>query len=122
MSNSACWRRVKLLEDRGVIKGYSAILDPGACGLDFHAMVQIVLSRHNSDSALDFISAVQDRPEVLDCFATTGDSDYHLRVRCQNIDAYNEFLEGFMFKLDAVATVRTNLVLRQAKHETGIAL
>lgn len=120
MSASACWRRVKALEEGGVIERYTALINPEAVGLSFHAMVHVVLSRHQAGHVENFIRAVMDRPEVLDCFATTGDADYHLRIRCRDLGAYNAFLEGFLFALEGVSTVKTNLILRQIKHETRV--
>ena len=120
MSASACWRRVRALEEGGVIERYTAIVDPEAVGLSFHAMVHVVLSRHQAGHVEAFIKAVMTRPEVLDCFATTGDADYHLRVRCRDLAAYNKFLEDFLFALEGVSTVKTNLILRQLKHETRV--
>ena len=120
MSASACWRRVRALEESGVIERYTALVDPEAVGLSFHAMVHVVLSRHQAGHVETFIKAVMTRPEVLDCFATTGDADYHLRIRCRDLSAYNAFLEDFMFSLEGVSTVKTNLILRQLKHDTRV--
>ncbi|KGF71220.1 AsnC family transcriptional regulator [Hoeflea sp. BAL378] len=120
MSASACWRRVRALEEGGVITRYTAIIDPEKVGLSFHAMVHVGLSRHQAHHVENFIRSVTARPEVLDCFATTGDADYHLRVRCRDLAAYNAFLEDFLFALEGVSTVRTNLILRQLKHETRV--
>ncbi|OCW56791.1 Lrp/AsnC family transcriptional regulator [Hoeflea olei] len=122
MSPSACWRRVKALEEAGTITRYTALVDPDAVGLAFHAMVHVGLSRHKASHVEGFIAAVTARPEVLDCFATTGDADYHLRVRCRDLAAYNTFLEEFLFGLEGISTVRTNLILRQLKHETRVEL
>jgi Lrp/AsnC family leucine-responsive transcriptional regulator len=122
MSTSACWRRVKALEENGVIERYTALVNPEAVGLGFHAMVHVVLSRHQATHVERFIEAVMTRPEVLDCFATTGDADYHLRIRCRDLAAYNAFLEEFMFALEGVSTVKTNLILRQLKHETRLVV
>lgn len=122
MSASACWRRVRALEESGVITRYTALVDPERIGLSFHAMVHVVLSRHQAGHVANFIKAAMARPEVLDCFATTGDADYHLRVRCQDLSAYNAFLEEFLFALEGVSTVKTSLILRQLKHETRLVV
>jgi len=122
MSTSACWRRVRTLENRGVIRKYTAIVDPESCGLEFHAIAQIVLARHKRDSLKNFVAAVVLRPEVMDCFATTGDADYHLRICCKDKDAYNHFLEDFLFALPGVATVRTNLILHEIKQNSHLPL
>lgn len=115
MSTSACWRRVKMLEESGVVSGYAAIIDPSKVGLTFNAIVHVTLSRHESKNVSTFIARVFDRPEVLECYATTGEADYHLRVLCRDKDAYNLFLDQFLFKLPGVAQVRTNLVLKEIK-------
>ncbi len=122
MSTSACWRRVKSLEQAGVIERYVALLNPEACGLTFHAMVHVVLHRHQAAHVQTFIEKVLTRPEVLDCFATTGDADYHLRVRCRDLEAYNTFLEDFLFGFEGVSNVKTNVILRQLKHQTALSL
>lgn len=122
MSASACWRRVRALEETGVIRGYAALVDPGRAGLGFHAMVHVMLTRHDHRHVETFIAEVERRPEVLDCFATTGEADYHLRVLCRDLEAYNQFLEGFLFRLPGIANVRTNLVLKGIKQASAIPL
>jgi len=122
LSASACWRRVRALEEAGIISGYRALLDPVESGLQFHAVVHVTLTRHDHGHVDTFIAEVQKRPEVLDCFSTTGEADYHLRVLCADLDAYNAFLEGFLFRLPGIANVRTNLVLKSIKHTTRLAL
>ncbi len=122
MSASACWRRVKALEEAGIIRRYCAIVDPAAVGMAFHAIVHVTLTRHDETHVATFIAEVRRRPEVLDCHATTGEADYHLRVVCADLAAYNDFLERFLFRLPGIANVRTNLVLKEIKQETAIAL
>ena len=92
LSASACWRRVRALEDAGVITGYGARIDRGKLGLEFAAMTHVSLTRHDARHVEVFVAAVQARAEVLDCFATTGAADYHLRVVCRDVAAYNDFL------------------------------
>ncbi len=120
MSASACWRRVRALQESGIIQGYAAIVNPEACGLEFHAILHVVLTRHEPGVQKHFVQAMAGRAEILDCFSTTGDADYHLRIRCPNKEAYNAFLEDFMFRIPGIATVRTNLVLREIKHEISV--
>jgi Lrp/AsnC family leucine-responsive transcriptional regulator len=122
LSTSACWRRVKSLEDSGVIVGYNALLDPDECGMSFHAMVHVSLTKHSGPHVEKFVNEIMAKPEVLDCFATAGDPDYHLRVRCRNLDHYNRFLESFLTDLNGVSSVRTNLILKQIKHSSALLL
>ncbi len=115
ISASACWRRVKALEQAGAIERYGAVVPPKAVGLDFEAIVHVHLTRHDTDALTRFIAAVQRREEVIECFATTGQADYHLRVLCRDIEAYNQFLEKFLFAQQAVNSAQTNVVLRRIK-------
>lgn len=115
MSASACWRRVRALEEAGVIAGYPAVLDAGRCGLGFSAVVHVTMTRHDASQLDVFIDRIAERPEVLECYSTTGEADYHLRVVCRDKEAYNDFLEGFMFRLPGIAHVRTNLILKDIK-------
>ena len=115
LSASACWRRVKALEEAGVISGYVAEVNAERAGLGFGAIVQVRLSRHDTAHLDQFIEAVSRRPEVLELFLTTGEADYHLRVVCEDKNAYNAFLENFLFRLPGIAQVRTNLILKEIK-------
>ncbi len=115
ISPSSCWRRIKSLEDIGLITGYHAVLDRDVAGFAFSAIVHVSLSRQEMDTVSEFVAAVSARPEILECFATTGDSDYHLRVAVQDITAFNQFLDGFLFRLPGIAHVRSNIILKDIK-------
>ena len=93
LSASSCWRRVKALEESGVIRHYTVALDDEKQGLGFGAIVHVHLTRHDPEQLDAFIRAVQNRPEIRACYATTGQADYHLHVVCADIEAYNQFLE-----------------------------
>ena len=122
MSASACWRRVKAMEEGGVISRYVALVDAARVGMSFHAMVHVKLSRHSRENVTAFITEIARRDEVLDCFATSGDADYSLRVLCRDLDAYNNFLDRFLLGLPGVSNVHTNIVLKQIKHETALRI
>ncbi|SEF92416.1 DNA-binding transcriptional regulator, Lrp family [Jhaorihella thermophila] len=115
MSVSALWRRVRTLEQAGVIERYGAVVNPEAVGLGFQAIVHVHLTRHDPDRIVEFNRAVEQRPEVQECYATTGQADYHMRVLCRDLAAYNRFLEDFLFRQPAVASAQTNVVLRMVK-------
>jgi DNA-binding Lrp family transcriptional regulator len=120
ISASACWRRVRALEEAGVISRYAAVIDPPAIGLGFEAIVHVRLKRHDSEALERFITGVQRREEVVECYATTGEDDYHLRVLCRDIEAYNGFLETFLFVQPAVNSAHTNVVLRRIKAQSAL--
>ncbi len=120
MSTSALWRRVRCMEEAGVIERYGAVVDPGQMGLAFEAIVLVHLIRHDPAKIVEFIRAIEACKEVQECYATTGQADYHLRVLCRDLDAYNRFLEDFLFRLAAVNNAQTNVVLRTVKRNLPI--
>lgn len=122
MSPAACWRRVKQLEQRGVIQNYAAILDRKQAGFNFCTFVHVSLSRHIKENVEKFEVAIKERPEVLECYATTGDSDFILRVVAQDIESYDRFLEEFVFGLPGLLQVRSNIALREIKFDTRLPL
>ena len=120
MSSPACWRRVKSLEDEGVIDRYAVIANTRKAGFSLSSMVHVSLARHERKNVEDFIREVMRHPEVLECFATSGEADFHLRVVVEDIDAYNVFLDGFIFRLPGVSQVRSNIVLKEIKADTAL--
>ncbi len=122
MSPAACWRRVKQLEQRGIISNYAAILDRKKAGFNFCIFMHVSLSRHNKENVEKFEQAMKMRPEVLECYATTGDSDFILRVVAQDIESYDRFLEEFVFGLPGISQVKSSITLREIKFDTKLPL
>ena len=120
ISSSACWRRVRALEETGVIARYAALVDREKAGFSTSAILHVSLDRHDEKFVTQFVSRVRRRPEVLECFATTGDADYHLRVVVSDMAAYNRFLDEFMFKLPGIRHVRTNVILKEIKYDVAL--
>ena len=120
MSGSACWRRVKNLEESGVIDRYAAILNPKKAGFTLSSMTLVTLARHEQKHVENFVKQVMLHPEVLECFATSGEADFHLRVVVEDIDAYNRFLDDFIFRLPGVSQVRSDIVLKEIKVDTAL--
>ena len=120
MSTSACWRRVKALENAGVISRYAVVVDAKKAGFGLSSMVHVSLARHEQKNVDNFIREVSRHPEVPECFATTGEADFHLRVVVEDMDAYNVFLDDFVFRLPGVSRVRSNIVLKEIKSDTAL--
>ena len=120
MSSSACWRRVKSLEEAGIIDRYAVLVNTRKAGFGFSSMVHVSLARHEKKNVDRFIKEVQRHPEVLQCFATSGEADFHLRVVAEDIDAYNAFLDDFIFRLPGVSQIRSNIVLKEIKADTAL--
>ncbi|MGI9307761.1 MAG: Lrp/AsnC family transcriptional regulator [Gammaproteobacteria bacterium] len=120
MSSSACWRRVRALEDSGVIDRYAVLVNPRKAGFSLSSMTLVSLGRHEQKNVENFVREVERHPEVLECFATSGEADFHLRVVVEDIDAYNRFLDDFIFQLPGVSQVRSNIVLKEIKADTAL--
>ncbi len=122
MSPASCWRRIRALEEAGVIQRYAALLDRKLVGLNFCTFVHVSLARHDKQNVSAFEAAIKNHPEVLECYATTGDADFMLRVVTRDIEAYDRFLENFIFTLPGLLQVKSNIALREVKFETKLPL
>lgn len=122
LSPSACWRRVRALEDNGVILRYAAILDPKKVGVGECVFAHISLNRHSDELNRQFAEAIRQRPEVMECYYTTGDADFLLRVAIPSVAAYDRFLQDVVFSGQFFSQVRSNFALRQIKFETALPI
>ena len=120
MSVSATWRRIKSLEATGIIDRYAVLVNARKAGFELASIVQVSLARHEQANVDNFVREVLRHPEVLECFATSGEADFHLRVVVEDIDAYNVFLDDFIFRLPGVSQVRSNIVLKEIKADTAL--
>lgn len=121
-SPATAWRRQRALEEAGLIKKYSAVLDREKLGLAVTAFVHVSIERQNPKVIAEIEEKIRARPEVLECYATTGEDDFTLHVVARDIAAYDEFLQSFMFSLAGVGKVRTSIALREIKHTTDLPL
>lgn len=122
LSASPCARRVRLLEQAGVIKGYAAIIDQKKVGLPISAFASIKLERQREDALERFSKAVARWPEVVDCYLMTGQRDYLLRIVVRDLEAYEQFLNDKLTRLDGVASIETSFALKQVKRSEVLPL
>ena len=122
LSTSPCWRRVRKLEAEGVIQATVALVDAEQVGLHVTAMAMVSLEDHHPVSVAEFDRIVQERPEILECHATSGQYDYTLKVVCESIKAYDRLLSRWIMPCKAVHTVNTAFVLRSGKSTTALPL
>lgn len=115
ISEATCWRRQKRLEDCGAVKGYQAVLDRRILGFGVMAFVQIVCAQHGEDVTAVFERIIQSCPSVLSCHNTTGEADFLLIVVARDLDDYSRFVDTVLRKLPGVASIRSNLSLREMK-------
>ena len=115
LSATPCTRRVRNLEQQGIIRGYAAILDPKRVGQHVLAFVQIKLERHTDDVIERFRRTLEERPEVVAAHAMTGEMDFLLQVVVPDLDALGRFTLHELLKLQGVRDVRSSLVLETLK-------
>jgi Lrp/AsnC family leucine-responsive transcriptional regulator len=115
LSPTPCQRRVKRLEDAGIIAGYAARVPPARIGLPLTAFVFVSLSSHAEEIVEPFHRAIAVRPEVLACWAMSGETDYLLHVVAADLDAYGDFALKALLRLPGVKETRSAFVLREIK-------
>lgn len=122
LSPSPCLRRVRELETAGIIDRYAAILDQRASGYALSVFVQVTLERQ-VETALDgFERIIAERPEVMECYLMTGDSDYLLRIVVPDVTAYEVFLKNHLTRVAGVASIKSSFALNRVKYETALPL
>lgn len=108
-------RRVKQLEQTGIIAGYCALLDEEKLGYDVSVFVSVQLDRQVDDALASFEKAVQTMPEVVDCWLMTGNRDYLLKVVTSGLKGFEQFLVGRLTKIDGVSSIESSIPLRRVK-------
>ncbi len=123
LSASPCLRRVKQLEEAGLINGYVALLNASRLGLKLMALVQISMDRHTPDRFEHFEAAVKTYPQILECILITGQSaDYQLKVLVKDMEEYQDFLLNHLTRIAGVTDVHSSFVLRQVVSTTALPL
>ena len=122
LSPSPCLRRVRDLEERGVVRRYVALLDPAAVGLGVSVFVQVSLERQAEQGLGTFEKRILERAEVLECYLMTGDADYLLRVVVPDVAAFERFLLDHLTRIPGVASVKSSFALKQVKYRTSLPL
>ncbi|MET0518579.1 MAG: Lrp/AsnC family transcriptional regulator [Burkholderiaceae bacterium] len=120
LSATPVWRRVKELEDSGVIRRHVALVDREKLGLSICVLANVSLVRHSEGAVEAFEAMIATSPEIVECQAITGEADYVIKVVAPDMKAYDQFLQQKIFKVQGVASVRSNVVLREVKYETAM--
>lgn len=122
LSSTPCWRRVKEMEQSGIIRRYVALLDREKIGLEICVLAHVTLSRHSEDAAEHFERVVLESDEVVECFRTTGEADYILKIMVSTLKAYDDFLHRSIFRVPGVANIRSMVVLKDVKYGTALQI
>lgn len=120
LSATPCARRLKRLEDEGYIRGYQARLDPKKVGCGLQAFVQIRLGDHAEQTVTDFQAAVLRRPEVVGCYAITGNSDFLIHVMTSDLDALSEFTTRTLLRMPGIRETQSSIVLSVLKADGAV--
>jgi Lrp/AsnC family leucine-responsive transcriptional regulator len=123
LSPSPCLRRVRALEESGLITGYRAMLDAKKLGLSLIALVHISMDRHTPERFANFEASVSVLPEVLECLLITGqDADYQIKVAVKDMDHYQTLLLNKLTRIEGVTGVHSSFVLRRVVDRTALPL
>ena len=122
LSISPCHRRVKLLEQRGVITRYIAMVDQKSLGLHVSVFISIKLTRQKEEDLDRFAKAISGWEEVLECYLMTGPRDYLLRVVVADLAAYERFLKQKLTKLSGIGSIESSFALEQVKYTNVLPL
>lgn len=122
LSPSQCARRLARLEQEGVIQGYRALVDPHSLGLGIIGIVAVTLDKRVKQNIADFHSAVQARPEIVECLSLTGEGDYQLRIAVPDLHAFSRFLMEVVLPMPGVTSTRSSIILDQVKRMAALPL
>jgi DNA-binding Lrp family transcriptional regulator len=122
LSAPACWRRVRRLEEAGIIRQYVALLDGSSVGFGLLVFAFVDLENHHADTVADFDHFVTERPEILECHMLSGNHDYLLRIVAADMPAYEEFLRLRLLPSRSVRSVNTSFSMNAKKMSTALPI
>lgn len=120
LSRTSVWRRVRELEEAGVIAGKVALLDSKSLGLQIHVLLSVTMVAHSDKIRQSFERHVQALPEVMECFSVSGERDYVLQIISRDMESYNDFLNTRILHHDSVHSASSSFALRRVKYTTAL--
>ncbi|MBT8065610.1 MAG: Lrp/AsnC family transcriptional regulator [Gammaproteobacteria bacterium] len=120
MSRTSCWRRIRDFEEAGLIQRQVALLNPKKVGLNIQVLLLVTMTEHTDENRHSFEHHVSLLPEVTECFSVSGDRDYQLHVVVEDMESYNDFLNGQILRHAAVRSASSTFVLRRVKYSTEL--
>ena len=120
LSSTPVFERLKRLERGGYIKKYMAVLDAEKLNQGFVVFCNVKLRRMNKEIALDFVERIKEIPEVTECYNTSGNFDYLLKVHAPNMKYYQEFLIHNLGTIESLGSIESTFVMDEIKHTYGI--
>ena len=122
ITTSPCLRRLRILEEAGIIRGYTALVDQTKIGLPISVFVSIKLERQSEEAMERFETALRRCPEVMECYLMTGPRDYLLRVVAKDLNDYERFVKGTLTRISGIANIESSFALGQVKHSNSLPI
>jgi DNA-binding Lrp family transcriptional regulator len=122
LSPSPCLRRVKRLEAAGIIRRYSAVIDPARVGLGLSCFISVTLERNVEQVLEVFEAAISERPEILECWPVTGEADFLLKIVTADLGAYERLMRDHLLRIPGISSTKTSFLLTPVKNETALPL
>ena len=122
LSRTSVWRRIRELEDAGLIEGKVALLNSRQLGFQIHVLLSVSMNKHSVRTRKDFEQHVQTLPEVTECFSVSGDRDYLLHIVARDMETYNDFLNTQILDHPSVHSASSSFALRRVKYTTALPL
>ena len=120
LSRTSVWRRVRELEEAGVIENKVALLNPKALGLQIHVLLSVSMVEHSDKVRRSFETHVEGLPEVMNCFSVSGERDYVLQIISRDMESYNEFLNTKILHHSSVRSASSSFAWRRVKYTTEV--
>jgi Lrp/AsnC family leucine-responsive transcriptional regulator len=121
LSPTPCQRRVKRLEEEGLIARYAALVSPAAMGFDLQALVEVTLEDHSEKTVEAFEAAIRARPEVVACYAVTGDMDFLLHIFAPDLASFSDFALKALLRMPGVKGTRSSFIMQAIKSDLAWA-
>lgn len=122
LSPSPCLRRVKRLEEAGIIHGYTAFVDQAKVGYPVSIFVSIALKEQSEKVLEEFEAAISSLPQIMEAYLMTGSSDYLLRVVTSDLEDYERFLKRYLTRITSIASIQSSFALKQVTYKTALPL
>ena len=120
LSRTSVWRRIRELEEAGVIEGRVALLNPRLLGLQINVLLSVSMMEHSDKVRQSFETHVEDLPEVMNCFSVSGERDYVLHIISRDMESYNAFLNTKILHHASVRSASSSFALRRVKYTTQL--
>lgn len=122
MSQSSAWRKIQDLEADGIIRKRVTLLDAKKLDLKLCVIAHVTLEDHHEEAVASFAQVVQERPEIMECYALSGTFDYMLKIRARDVESYDVFMTRYLMRNPHVRTVVSSFVLRELKFSTELPI